>query len=94
MAFPGLNPDDYIIDGELTGYHSGTKYFVANYKKGVLDGAFTEFYRDGQLYSNVNFSNGVKSGAYNKSLSIEYSGNHLTHLTDCGNCLTGGEFRK
>ncbi len=70
MAFPGLNPDDYIIDGELTSYHSGTKYFVANYKKGVLDGAFTEFYRDGQLYSNVNFSNGVKSGAYNKSLYI------------------------
>jgi hypothetical protein len=28
------------------------------------------------------------------STMIEYSGNHLTHLTDCGNCLTGGEFRK
>ena len=70
MAFPGLNSDDYIIDGELTGYKGGTKYLVANYKKGVLDGTFTEFYGNGQLYSKVNFSNGVKSGAYNKLLFI------------------------
>ena len=70
MAFPGLNSDDYIIDGELTGYKGGTKYLVANYKKGVLDGTFTEFYGNGQLYSKVNVSNGVKSGAYNKLLFI------------------------
>ncbi|MFM7488403.1 MAG: ATP-binding protein [Cytophagales bacterium] len=29
-----------------------------------------------------------------RKLLHEYSGNHLTHLTDCGGCLTGGEFRK
>jgi hypothetical protein len=25
---------------------------------------------------------------------FEYSGNHLTHLTDCGNCLAGWKLRK
>jgi antitoxin component YwqK of YwqJK toxin-antitoxin module len=69
MAFPGLSPDDYIIDGELTGYFDRRKFFVANYKNGVLDGPFTEFFAStGIIRSKVNVTNGIKNGAYQKFL--------------------------
>jgi hypothetical protein len=69
MAFPGASPDDYIIDGELTGYQGNNKFFVANYKKGVLDGPFTEFYTiNGKVRSVINMTNGIKNGTYKKFL--------------------------
>ena len=69
MAIPGVSPDDYIIDGELTGYAAGRKVFVSNYKNGVLDGLFTEFDAGtGKIYSVVNVTNGIKNGEYKKFL--------------------------
>jgi hypothetical protein len=84
MAFPGSSPEDYIIDGLLVGYVFNMKTFSATYKKGVLDGPFTEYSGIHTIFTEYNVSNGVKNGYYKSSLrdgqtiSGNYSDNKMS----------------
>lgn len=57
-----------LYEGQWKYYHRNSKEVmtIENYKKGVLNGKRTVFYKDGKVAEEVNYVDGKKNGVYKK----------------------------